>query len=245
MAQNEPQSPGSNGLNTPADIDGEIAKLEGELKSDYLGANVVAVLGIAMPLLLLGLQYMQAISVGSGVQVLLWVILLVAALMAIGITTNVGKNTAKLGYLKQQKRSTMLKLNTGNPQLQMLVYETLQHLNAFYANIQQRNNRSTLFFSALAVAAMLLAAAAALGLKTNQGIGNYILLGSAVAFALLSVYAYTTHRNETTEVLKQYHAKLENMQELTAYLYLMEQSTDEEEKKLMTQKMIDNFLNLN
>jgi len=244
MAQNEPESPGSNGLNNPANVDAEIARLEGELKSDYLGANVVVVLGIAMPLLLLGLKYMQSISFGGVVQALLWVILLVSALMSIGIATNVGKNTAKLGYLKQQKRATILKLHTGSPQLQGLVYETLQHLNALYDNIRQQNNHSALFLSALSVAALLLVAAV-LGLSASRGIGNYILLCSALVFALLSVYAYTAHRKETVQLLKQCHAKLENMQELTTYLFLMEQSTNEEEKKLMTQKMIDNFLNLN
>lgn len=242
MAQNEPQAQES-GNTAPQNINLKIAQLEGQLKSEYLGSFVISVFG-ATSLLFLGLYYMGAIGFAGWVQILLWVFFAMAILLGIGITVNLGKYTGQLNYLQQQKAETGFHFSTNNPQLLHLTKETLGHLQTYYTKVQNESARSSVLFTTLVIAAMLLTAATILGISKNPGMGNFILLGTAVAFALFALLAYTNKRRETADMLRQYEQKLTSLQQLISYLYLLEQTTDEEEKKLMTQKMIDNFLGI-
>lgn len=242
MAANEPQSNEAAG-NTPQNINLKISQLEGQLKGEYLGSFVISVLG-ATPVLFLGLNYMGAIAFGGWVQILLWVFFAMAILLGIGITVNVGKYTQQLNYLQQLKTETGFHFSTNNPQLLQLTKETMAHLRAYYTHVQKESARSSVFYTTLAIAAMLLTAAAISGISNTPGIGNFILLGTAVAFALFALLAYTNKRKEIADLLRQYEQKLTSLQQLISYLYLLEQTSNEEEKKLMTQKMIDNFLGI-
>ncbi len=245
MANNQPTS------NSPASeeklsLEVQMAGLQSSIKSENASRIYVTLIGVALPVILLLLTYMGAISIPFWVSILLWVILFCCVLMSIGASGVINDLEKELSICEAQKLeeiSRRFKAPLNNPELGSILIENLKNIERQNNYVQKLHAQSSIFFTALAVSAMLLGTAAILIWNSKQeGIGHYIYLASSIVVAFMGIIAYFNHQRRLSKSVTIFQEDAGALAYLVNFFFLFDLSKDSKDKDLMIQKMVNDFL---
>jgi len=245
MATNSPNSSNASEKQN-ASPEEKIAILQNNIKYESKAKVVAALICIVFPVIMLSLNYLGFVYFKFWVNILLWSMLILGGLLMIGVNVTLNKyqneiislETKRLAILqdKFQEKSKSAELST-------IVVESLQafkNQENIIQNLIAQSSGIYVITGGFIVLPSLVAVLLAYSGPTNLLL--FSISGLSALLAVLALVNYYYHQKKLQGELALLKEKSQILNRLTHFYLLYEMSSDEKDKELMIQKMVNDFL---